>query len=675
MSVLPMSKVNIIGLKNDRKKILEYIQKIGILEVKDCQYDAGLENVDTAVAQSKFQKVKDDLLQALNILETYDAEGKSIFYILQGKRTFFRSDYEGLVAKREQIIDVARDVLNLKKQIDDKKMQILKLMDQIDELKPWQDLSIAMNIKGTDKTKVVFGTLSENYTKERITLVLKEAGEKLGADKTVEDLYVDIINTTKVKTHIAVICKKEQLEEVENVLRYIGFIESQIDCDKTPTSKIGELRKKRQEIKSEIYNCEKSIYEAAKFSDDIKFLTDYYTMRIDKYEVIEKLGQSQSTFVLSGFAPTNVVEKLGKALCEKWDVVFEHTVSSEEDNPPILLKNNSISEPLEGVLETFSLPGRGEIDPTVVMSMFYYFLFGIMLSDAGYGVLIVLACSIALWRFPKMGDVMRRALKMYLYCGISTTFWGVMFGGYFGDAVQVISTTFFNKEVVIKPLWFSPMEEPMRMLMFSLLVGIIHLFAGLGMKLYSCIKAGNLKDALYDVIFWYMLVGGAIVFLLTTKMFTDMAGLNFTLSANVGKVAIGFMIVGAIGIILTSGRSSKNPFKRIAKGMYGLYNVTGYLSDILSYSRLLALGLATGVIANVFNKMGSMFGDGILGGIAFALVFALGHTLNIGINLLGAYVHTNRLQFVEFFGKFYEGGGEKFSPFKVDTAYFEIKND
>ena len=251
----------------------------------------------------------------------------------------------------------------------------------------------------------------------------------------------------------------------------------------------------------------------------------------------------------------------------------------------------------------------------------------------------------------------------------------MLFGGYFGDAPAVIASTFFGSDFSIPPLWFSPVDEPMRMLMFSFLVGIIHLFTGLGVKLVDDCRNGHIKDGIYDVVFWYMLVGGGIVYLLTVPTFLNMAGLSFRLPDMVGTIAAICAGIGAIGIVLTAGRDSRSPVKRLLKGLYGLYNVTGYLSDILSYSRLLALGLATGVIATVFNKMGSMAGGGVAGVILFIVVFLIGHTLNIGINLLGAYVHTNRLQFVEFFGKFYEGGGKAFAPFSAHTRYYKFKED
>ena len=145
--------------------------------------------------------------------------------------------------------------------------------------------------------------------------------------------------------------------------------------------------------------------------------------------------------------------------------------------------------------------------------------------------------------------------------------------------------------------------------------------------------------------------------------------------AAVNTLGKALAIIGAVGILLMSGRGNKNPAIRLALGAYDLYNITGWLSDVLSYSRLLALGLATGVIASVVNQMGSMAGGGILGAILFVAVFLIGHIFNLAINLLGAYVHTCRLQYVEFFGKFFEGGGRPFDPFKANTKYVDIKEE
>ena len=133
-------------------------------------------------------------------------------------------------------------------------------------------------------------------------------------------------------------------------------------------------------------------------------------------------------------------------------------------------------------------------------------------------------------------------------------------------------------------------------------------------------------------------------------------------------------IIGAAGLLLTGGRHNKG-FGKITGGLSNIYNITGYMSDILSYARLLALGLATGVIAQVVNTLGSLFGGGIGGAVALIVIFLMGHTMNLAINVLGAFIHSSRLQYVEFFGKFYEDGGEPFDPFRKKTKYIKIEQE
>lgn len=181
-------------------------------------------------------------------------------------------------------------------------------------------------------------------------------------------------------------------------------------------------------------------------------------------------------------------------------------------------------------------------------------------------------------------------------------------------------------------------------------------------------------DFFCDVVLWYALLIGLILPLIPTDIFASIMGSKVVFPAALNTLAKVLAIIGALGLVLMSGRANKNPALRIALGAYDLYNITGWLSDVLSYSRLLALGLATGVIASVINQMASMAGNGIVGAIIFILIFIVGHTLNLAINLLGAYVHTNRLQFVEFFGKFYEGGGKAFHPFEADTMYVTVQD-
>ncbi len=268
----------------------------------------------------------------------------------------------------------------------------------------------------------------------------------------------------------------------------------------------------------------------------------------------------------------------------------------------------------------------------------------------------------------------RKFLTMFMYGGLSTMIWGVMFGSYMGDIVNIVSKNWFGHEVGIPALWFIPLNEPMRMLIYALALGLVHMYVGLGILGYNDLKNRQYVDFIYDVLFWFVMLTGLLILLLDSSLFQSIANMTFTFSPAVLFISKWASILGAVGIILTSGRESRG-FKRILKGLYGLYNVSGWLSDALSYSRLLALGLASGVIASVINQMAAMLGTGLVGTVLFAVIVIGGHILNIGINVLGAYVHTNRLQFVEFFGKFYEGGGKTFKPFASNTTYYKFKEE
>lgn len=677
MAKLPMKRVEIYGLKTHRKSILEALQRYGVLEPISVDLsENGFEKTDTSSSAATFSKARANLEQSLDVLKKYSPEDVPMLAMFSGKKMLSVEQYYEMVDNSDRVMNIAHELNDLSKQNSELEADIAKKENSILALNPWINLDIPMDFAGTKKTSVLIGVFPEEYELkdilEQYNQVLYDEGISQNEMYSVD---IEIISSAPQQTCAVIICRREKRIEIESFLRNIGFSRPQYISTEIPSNEIENLKNLIKLDKSMIDKNTKRIETQAKHRDLLKFMVDYYTMRIEKYNTLADTNQRKKFFVIYGYVPEKYTKRLEDELVRKYNAAVEISDVSEEDNPPVLLKNNSISEPVETVLETYSMPNKHEIDPTFIMSLFYYFLFGMMLSDAGYGLLMIIGCAFVILRYPDMNIGIKKTLKMFFYCGISTFIWGVLFGGFFGDAVKVISTTFFGTTVTIPPLWFEPIKDPMRMLVFSFAVGIVHLFVGLGIKFYQMAKDGDIKGAIYDVVFWYLLVGGGVVYLLTMDMFINMAGLTFRLPPEVGTVAAICAGVGAVGIILFAGRSSKNPAKRVAKGLYELYGVTGYLSDILSYSRLLALGLATGVIAQVFNQMGSMFGGGFLGAICFTLVFVIGHTLNMAINLLGAYVHTNRLQFVEFFGKFYEGGGEKFKPFSVHTNYFKFKEE
>lgn len=670
MAVLQMQRVSICALKKDRKAILEKIQTMGVMEINHViEDDEDFEKMDTMNARQSFEKKAQVTDQALEVLAVYAPEKTSMLSGLEGKKLVGNEVFQKASDHKEAVIDKANILVARSKEIAEIKASILKTENQMESLTPWLSLDVPMNYPGTAVTSMLIGTMAGGLTLEDVYAVIAEHAPD------VEAVDIQIIESDKDATYLTIICLKADESKVEEALRAGGFAKPSQMVDKVPKNLKDDLEAQVEKLNNRIAEIETEIKGYADYREDLRIVSDYFRMRAVKYEVLGTLPQSQRTFMISGYVASRFVPAVQKAIGEKYDCVIDVEGIKEEEEPPVILDNNGVSSSVEGVLEAYGLPKKGEFDPTTIMSIFYIFFFGMMLSDAAYGAIIAIACFVVLKKFPRMSAGMHKSIKMFMFCGLSTLVWGVLFGGYFGDVVDVVSQKFFGTTVSIPALWFIPLNDPMRLLIYSMVFGVIHLFTGLGIKGYMCLKEGRVMDFICDVVLWYVFLIGLILMLLPTDIFASIAQTQIVFPPVVSTLSKALAIIGAVGLLLMSGRANKNPALRIALGAYDIYNITGWLSDVLSYSRLLALGLATGVIASVVNQMAGMIGSGVIGAIAFIIVFIVGHTLNLAINLLGAYVHTNRLQFVEFFSKFYEGGGRAFHPFQPDTKYVDIKEE
>ncbi|MBY0758118.1 V-type ATP synthase subunit I [Sellimonas caecigallum] len=670
MSVLQMQRISICAMKKDRKAILEELQRLGVMEIETSRMPSeGLEKMDTLEDRQKFEKQASILDQALDVLQEYAPEKTSMLSSLEGKKLVERKVYQDVVSNRESILDTAQHILLMKKKEAEGKAEIVKLLAQKEALLPWLSLSVPMDYEGTKKTKVFIGSIGSVMTQEEVMAKIAEAAPDLTA------CDVEIVSADKDQTCLTAICLRTEADLLEEALRSAGFSRPAQTITEIPAKEVEKIETRISEVGKEIADFGKEIQDQAGHRENLKTLSDYYRTRAQRYEVLGQVPQTRNTFVISGYIAKKNAAKLAEKLDREYSLSVEIEDLPEEEEAPVLLENGKATRSVEGVLESFGLPAKGEVDPTKIMFVFYVFLFGLMLSDAAYGLIIFVACAVLLKKYPRMSDGMAKSLRMFMYCGISTLVWGILFGGYFGDVVNVVSRVFFGHEVGIPALWFVPLNDPMKLLIFSMLFGLIHLFTGLAIKGYMCLRDKRYMDFFCDVVLWFAFLIGLILMLLPSSLFYSISQMHIVFPAALETFSKVLAIVGAVGLLLMSGRSSKNPALRIALGAYDLYNITGWLSDVLSYSRLLALGLATGVIASVVNQMGSMAGKGVFGAIVFIIVFIIGHIFNIAINLLGAYVHTNRLQYVEFFGKFYEGGGRAFNPFKANTKYVDVKEE
>ena len=685
MAVMPMKRMTLIAMRRDRKQLLQFLQRQGTTEIDTDVPDDGIyKKIDVSSQKQIFLKNIKQAEDALEILAKIAPEKKSLLSSFEGREVISLEDFEKNLDRRNDIMAVISKINALYKENLELIAQVPK--DEMDReaLVPWEGFDLPLDFSGTEKTKAFIGTLPGDVSAEDIYLTLGMLFKE--SDK----VDVEIISRSQQYTAVMFVTGNDNAEELKDVLHRMNFTKAPsnavTDSDGTSLTPAKAIERIDAETARKTARRKQIISEITDLADsrhDIELIRDYFQMRKDKYDVIGSINQSSHVVIITGYVAAEDVPKLEAALNERFELACDFSDPPEDADVPVKLKNNAFAAPVEGVIASYSLPGKGEVDPSMAVSLFYYFFFGLMLSDAAYGIIIALACGIILKKFKNMEPGTRKTFRMFFFCGVATTIVGFIFGSFFGDVVSSVAQTFGHMpkaaaDKLLPPIWFNPLSDPIKMLTFCFAVGLIHLFTGLGILMYQDIKNGHVLDAIYDGLFWYMFVGGCVLLLLCLPMITGMLGLSFTLGATVKTVSIWITLIGFVGVVLFSGRESRNWGKRLAKGLYGAYGITGYLSDVLSYSRLLALGLATSVISSVFNTMAGMVGGALpiaIGVVLYAVIFIIGHILNMAINALGAYVHTNRLQYVEFFGKFYNGGGRPFEAFDQKTKYIRIKED
>ena len=387
--------------------------------------------------------------------------------------------------------------------------------------------------------------------------------------------------------------------------------------------------------------------------ETVEYYYDSLTIKRDKASILSNIVKTKRSFYFDGWCPEASVKDVENILNEK-GCYYEFTEPEKDEETPVLLKQSKLAEPFEAITDLYSLPNSKEIDPTPFLAPFISYSSVLCFPMRDTDLYFPWRALYCLKKF-RLEGLMKKLITLFMYCGISTMFWGIMFGGVFGDFAAVFGRVALGKEIAINPVWFDPVKEPMTLLVFSLILGAIHLFVGMGIKAYMLIKSGHVVDAVCDIFLWYVLLIGLVLF-----------GVGGSLAPAAELIGKWMSIIGALGILVTGGRSKKG-IGKVTGGLGSLYGITSYLSDVLSYSRLLALGLATGVVAQVINTLGSLAGNGIVGTIILIIVVVIGTVFNIAINVLGSFVHSSRLQYVEFFGKFFEGGGVAFNPFSRKT--------
>jgi len=646
-----MNKISLIGLESEKERILENLMKLGVVEITDSKEKMSSDDWKELVdvdgdneSVSRLDAQIDRVSAIIDYLDKFDKRKKPLF---SARRDISISDLNMVLQNQDKLWTVINEINQYDEMLSNLKAEKNKNSNLILSLKPWEALDIPLELTSTASSTVLIGVVPEMANTDKI---------KQDLDDTVPESYFEVLGKDKEQSYLLIVYLTSKEEDTMNVLKQYSFSKVTFkELSGTVQHNISQASENIENIDNEIEDIENKMASYVKYKDDLEVLHDHLAIERERKIVRSNFLKTNKVFMLEGWLPENSAEQV-KAFLEKSSDCFIEIIKPKDDEEfPVLLANKAIPSSVESITNMYSVPNSKEIDPNAIMAPFFILFFGLMLGDGAYGAIMTILAGIILKAF-KLEEGTKKFMKLMLYCGISTMFWGLLFGSWFGIPN-------------IPAVWFNPVEDPELLLSYSLLFGAIHIYVGLGVRAANFIKDKKYLDAVFDVLFWYILFTGFILFVLPYIPKVDPE--KVTSLVTLGKY---LMVIGAVLLILTQGRDKKNIIAKLFGGVASLYDLVSFMSDVLSYSRLLALGLATSVIASIVNQMATMFGfNNILKIIAVVAILAFGHLFNFAINALGAYVHSCRLQYIEFFGKFYQGGGTAFEPFKAKTKYINLK--
>lgn len=641
MAIVKMKRIRLIALAKDRDALLAELLHVGCVEVREPEEDDGglLRRDVSALADAKGNLT---LLQhAIEVLGKYAPQKKPLFTQrarIGEAELLDESARRAALEKAEAITGHARTI----GQLNTRETRIHA--DRL-ALEPWSACDVPLEVKGTARTELLLGSVPAAADFDAVAGALDESGA--AAD-------IRLLSTDREQQYLEVIVHRDSRQQALDVLRSFGFSFAQLkDLTGTVRENIQALGKELEDVDKARSAEIEAIRKMAPCLDELKLGLDRVEQVIATESAKERILTGGSILYLEGWASVPEIPALEKALA-KFDCAWELIEPTEEEYPqvPVQLRNGKLVRPLNMVTEMYSLPAYNGVDPNPLIAPFFILFYGMMMADMGYGLVMMLASAVIMKKSRPNGPTMRYMIPLLGLCGISTFIWGALTGGFFGDLIPQIRGLITGVDPASVSLWklFDPLKDAIPVLIGSLVLGVIQVFTGMIVSMYMKIKRGDVMGALCGEGGWFLAF--AVI------------GIGFAL----GKLTWG--LIGALIVLVITQAYGKKGFG-IITGVFGaLYNgITGYFSDILSYSRLMALMLAGAVVAQVFNQLGAMTGNIVL----FIIIALLGNAINFALNILGCYVHDMRLQCLEFFGRFYEDGGKPFRPLNINTKYVDVE--
>ena len=655
MAIVKMSKFDLVVFAEQRAKVLKKLQKFKEVNFVDIELhdengelskDA-VEGVTKYVNNEELTHIDERLYQlsnAISLIKKYDERKTRLRDVIHGNENYTFDE----LAKKALTYDwkkVSSELNKIGTQYSQIKSEISKKYMRYDEIDLWERLDVnPKELKNLKKVNTFLGTVP-----------IKLKGIFIDGISELDKTYYEELKIVKDEVYYLVISSvdESEKEKLAEVFRNSSFTVENLDIDAVPQDYKNELQKEISELKKEKRRLKAQIKTYSEDLTDLQAVYEY--MQNKKLRIVEseKLAQTENTILIKGWVPTEKVSEFEKVVKdEAGDNYYLTFTDADRDDAtvPIKLKNGKVASTFENLTGMYAYPRYNEIDPTPLFTPFYILFFGMMGADVGYGLVLLLATMFVL-KVVNLSSQMRKSIKFFFYLSFSVIFWGLLYGSYFG--------------ATIPGMWrlVDPASQYNDLLIGSIVFGVVHIFVGLAIKAYMLIRDGKSLEAVYDVLFWYMALIGGMLFLIFKLM---------NLSAVVANVSMWVMIAGMAGIVLTGGREAKGVGAKLGGGLYSLYGISSYVGDFVSYSRLMALGLSGGFIASAINMIAGMIGGNWFGMIFIPLILIAGHLFNMFLSFLGAYVHTSRLMYVEYFGKFYEGGGKPFKDFRTENKYINL---
>ena len=655
MAIVKMSKFDLVVFAEQRAKVLKKLQKFKEVNFVDIELhdengelskDA-VEGVTKYVNNEELTHIDERLYQlsnAISLIKKYDERKTRLRDVIHGNENYTFDE----LAKKVLSYDWKKVSLELNKigtQYSQIKSEISKKYMRYDEIDLWERLDVnPKELKNLKKVNTFLGTVP-----------IKLKGTFIDGISELDKTYYEELKIVKDEVYYLVISSidENEKEKLTEVFRNSSFTVENLDIDAVPQDYKNGLQKEISELKKEKRRLKAQIKTYSEDLTDLQAVYEY--MQNKKLRIVEseKLAQTENTILIKGWIPTEKVSEFEKVIKdEAGDNYYLTFTDADRDDAtvPIKLKNGKVASTFENLTGMYAYPRYNEIDPTPLFTPFYILFFGMMGADVGYGLVLLLATMFVL-KVVNLSSQMRKSIKFFFYLSFSVIFWGLLYGSYFG--------------ATIPGMWrlVDPASQYNDLLIGSILFGVVHIFVGLAIKAYMLIRDGKSLEAVYDVLFWYMALIGGMLFLIFKLM---------NLSAVVANVSMWVMIAGMAGIVLTGGREAKGVGAKLGGGLYSLYGISSYVGDFVSYSRLMALGLSGGFIASAINMIAGMISGSWVGMIFIPVILIAGHLFNMFLSFLGAYVHTSRLMYVEYFGKFYEGGGKPFKDFRTENKYINL---